>query len=396
MQPLRQLDVNKNIQGLKVLLRVDFNVPLQNQQVSDATKIVKVKPIIHSLLARGAKVILCSHLGRPQKKGKTGFSLSPIKQEAEKIIGTEIEFITENYKATIDQKIKDGKKIFLLENLRFDPGEEKDSDSFSQLLADTSDLYINEAFSCSHRAHASIHGITKFIDSYAGETIAAELKALNAIMLDSKKPVTCIIGGSKISTKIDLIINLLPKIDFMIIGGAMANNFFQHDGHNIGKSKIEDKIEDTIKSIIDESKRNNCKLVLPTDVITATTFEDRGTNKSLDEVNHEEMILDIGEQSILQIQEILKQSKTVLWNGPLGFFEKDQFANGTNSVAKVIGQLTANQKIISIAGGGDTFAAIKKSNQENKFTYISTAGGAFLEWLEGKVLPGLKVLEKKN
>jgi phosphoglycerate kinase len=185
-------------------------------------------------------------------------------------------------------------------------GEEKDSDSFSQLLAGTSDLYINEAFSCSHRAHASIHGITKFIDSYAGETIAAELKALNAIMLDSKKPVTCIIGGSKISTKIDLIINLLPKIDFMIIGGAMANNFFQHDGHNIGKSKIEDNIEDTIKSIINESKRNNCKLVLPTDVITATTFEDRGTNKSLDEVNHEEMILDIGEQSILQIQEILR------------------------------------------------------------------------------------------
>jgi len=176
----------------------------------------------------------------------------------------------------------------------------------------------------------------------------------------------------------------------------MANNFFQHDGHNIGKSKIEDKIEDTIKSIINESKRNNCKLALPTDVITATTFEDHGTNKSLDEVNHEEMILDIGEQSILQIQEILKQSKTVLWNGPLGFFEKDQFANGTNSVAKVIGQLTVNQKIISIAGGGDTFAAIKKSNQENKFTYISTAGGAFLEWLEGKVLPGLKVLEKKN
>ena len=182
----------------------------------------------------------------------------------------------------------------------------------------------------------------------------------------------------------------------MIIGGAMANNFFQHDGHNIGKSKIEDNIEDTITSIINESKRNNCKLVLPTDVIAATTFEDYGTNKSLDKVDHEEMILDIGEQSILKIQEILKRSKTVLWNGPLGFFEKEQFANGTNSVAKVIGELTANQKIISIAGGGDTFAAIKKSNQENKFTYISTAGGAFLEWLEGKVLPGLKVLEKKN
>ena len=394
MQPLRLLDANRNIQNLKILLRVDFNVPLQNQQVSDATKIIKVKPIIHSLLQRGAKVILCSHLGRPQTKGKAGFSLAPIKQEAEKIIGNEIEFITDNFKATIDQKIKEGKKLFLLENLRFDPGEEKDSEIFSKLLAETSDLYINEAFSCSHRAHASIHGITKFIESYAGETIAAELKALNAIMLDSKKPVTCIIGGSKISTKIDLIINLLPKIDYMVIGGAMANNFFQHDGYNVGKSKVEDNIEDTIKSIINESKRNKCKLILPMDVITATTFEDPGSDKPLDKVNDKDMILDIGQQTVLQIQEILTQSKTVLWNGPLGFFEKDQFANGTNAVARAIGELTENQKIISIAGGGDTFAAIKKSNQENKFTYISTAGGAFLEWLEGKILPGLKVLEK--
>lgn len=396
MQPLRLLDANRNIQNLKILLRVDFNVPLQNQQVSDATKIIKVKPIIHSLLQRGAKVILCSHLGRPQTKGKAGFSLAPIKQEAEKIIGNEIEFITDNFKTTIDQKIKDGKKLFLLENLRFDPGEEKDSEIFSKLLAETSDLYINEAFSCSHRAHASIHGITKFIESYAGETIVAELKALNAIMLDSKKPVTCIIGGSKISTKIDLINNLLPKIDFMIIGGAMANNFIKYNNYEVGQSKIEENINSTIKNILQQAESNNCKLILPTDVVTAKTFEEKGINKTLDEVEKDDMILDIGQETTNQIISVLKQSRTIFWNGPLGFFEKDSFAKGTNQISLNIAELTQEKKLISIAGGGDTFAAIKKSKKEKNFTYISTAGGAFLEWLEGKILPGLKVLEIKN
>ncbi len=396
MRQLRLLDKNKDLNNLKILLRVDFNVPLQNQVVSDSTKITKVKKIIINLLHRGAVVILCSHLGRPQVKGKAGFSLEPIKIAAEKIIGQEITFINENFKKNIEDKIQKGKKLFLLENLRFDAGEEKDSDYFSKTLADLGELYINEAFSCSHRQHASIHGITKFIDSYAGETIYEELMALNSIISDTQKPVACLIGGSKISTKIDLITNLLPKVNYMIIGGAMANNFLKYKNFKVGKSKIENNIDSTVKSILNSAIQNNCELILPVDVVTAKTFEDKGINKQLDQIEDDDMILDIGNETIKNISNILKKSKTVFWNGPFGFFEKDNFAIGTNQISMVISELTKQGQLISIAGGGDTFAAIKKSKKENDFTYISTAGGAFLEWLEGKILPGLKVLEIKN
>ena len=396
MRQLRLLDKNKDLNNLKILLRVDFNVPLQNQVVSDSTKITKVKKIIINLLHRGAVVILCSHLGRPQVKGKAGFSLEPIKIAAEKIIGQEITFINENFKKNIEDQIQRGKKLFLLENLRFDAGEEKDSDYFSKTLADLGELYINEAFSCSHRQHASIHGITKFIDSYAGETINEELIALNSIISDTQRPVACLIGGSKISTKIDLITNLLPKVNFMIIGGAMANNFLKYKNFKVGKSKIEDNIDSTVEGILNSAIQNNCELVLPTDVVTAKNFEDKGINKQLNQIEDDDMILDIGNETIKNISSILRKSKTVFWNGPFGFFEKDNFAIGTNQISMVISELTKQRQLISIAGGGDTFAAIKKSKKENDFTYISTAGGAFLEWLEGKILPGLKVLEIKN
>ena len=396
MRQLRLLDKNKDLNNLKILLRVDFNVPLQNQVVSDSTKITKVKKIIINLLHRGAVVILCSHLGRPQVKGKAGFSLEPIKIAAEKIIGQEITFINENFKKNIEDQIQRGKKLFLLENLRFDAGEEKDSDYFSKTLADLGELYINEAFSCSHRQHASIHGITKFIDSYAGETINEELIALNSIISDTQRPVACLIGGSKISTKIDLITNLLPKVNYMIIGGAMANNFLKYKNFKVGKSKIEDNIDSTVEGILNSAIHNNCQLVLPTDVVTAKNFEDKGINKQLNQIEDDDMILDIGSETIKNISSILRKSKTVFWNGPFGFFEKDNFAIGTNQISMVISELTKQRQLISIAGGGDTFAAIKKSKKENDFTYISTAGGAFLEWLEGKILPGLKVLEIKN
>ena len=396
MRQLRLLDKNKDLNNLKILLRVDFNVPLQNQVVSDSTKITKVKKIIINLLHRGAVVILCSHLGRPQVKGKAGFSLEPIKIAAEKIIGQEITFINENFKKNIEDQIQRGKKLFLLENLRFDAGEEKDSDYFSKTLADLGELYINEAFSCSHRQHASIHGITKFIDSYAGETINEELIALNSIISDTQRPVACLIGGSKISTKIDLITNLLPKVNYMIIGGAMANNFLKYKNFKVGKSKIEDNIDSTVEGILNSAIHNNCELVLPTDVVTAKNFEDKGINKQLNQIEDDDMILDIGSETIKNISSILRKSKTVFWNGPFGFFEKDNFAIGTNQISMVISELTKQRQLISIAGGGDTFAAIKKSKKENDFTYISTAGGAFLEWLEGKILPGLKVLEIKN
>ena len=396
MQSLRRLDKNKNIKNTKILLRVDFNVPRNSEGVTDATKIIKVKEIIINFIKRGAIVILCSHLGRPQVKGKEGFSLAPIKIAAEKIIEAEIAFIEKDFKKNIEEGVKENKKIFLLENLRFDIGEEKDSDEFAKTLASLCDIYINEAFSCSHRKHASIHGITKFVDSYAGETIQEELVALNSIVSDTQKPITCIIGGSKISTKIDLINNLLPKIDFMIIGGAMANNFIKYNNYEVGQSKIEENINSTIKNILQQAESNNCKLILPTDVVTAKTFEEKGINKTLDEVEKDDMILDIGQETTNQIISVLKQSRTIFWNGPLGFFEKDSFAKGTNQISLNIAELTQEKKLISIAGGGDTFAAIKKSKKEKNFTYISTAGGAFLEWLEGKILPGLKVLEIKN
>lgn len=393
MSQLKSLKDLSKIKGKTVFLRVDFNVPISGGRVSDTTKIEKLKTNINSLLNEKCKVILASHLGRPQKKGKDGLSLKPVKKISEKILEHEIDFLDINDETK--NKIKNSKqKLIMLENLRFDSGEESNSKEYAKLLSSFADVYINEAFSCSHRSHASIDSITDFLDAYAGSTIIDEVEALEKVFLNSKKPVACLIGGSKISTKIDLIINLMPKMDFMIIGGAMANNFFKHEGFNIGKSLIEQNIETTIKSIYQESKRHECELILPIDVICSKKFDQAGENKKLSEVNDDDIILDIGIESTDKIDSILQKSKTVLWNGPFGLFEYDDFANGTNDISRSIAKYTKNNNLISVAGGGDTLAAIKKSNHQNDFTYISTAGGAFLEWLEGKILPGLKVLEK--
>lgn len=393
MSQLKSLKDLSKIKGKTVFLRVDFNVPISGGRVSDTTKIEKLKTNINSLLNEKCKVILASHLGRPQKKGKDGLSLKPVKKISEKILEHEIDFLDINDETK--NKIKNSKqKLIMLENLRFDSGEESNSKEYAKLLSSFADVYINEAFSCSHRSHASIDSITDFLDAYAGSTIIDEVEALEKVFLNSKKPVACLIGGSKISTKIDLIINLMPKMDFMIIGGAMANNFFKHEGFNIGKSLIEKNIETTIKSIYQESKRHECELILPIDVICSKKFDQAGENKKLSEVNDDDIILDIGIESTDKIDSILQKSKTVLWNGPFGLFEYDDFANGTNDISRSIAKYTKTNNLISVAGGGDTLAAIKKSNHQNDFTYISTAGGAFLEWLEGKILPGLKVLEK--
>ncbi len=393
MSQLKSLKDLSKIKGKTVFLRVDFNVPISGGRVSDTTKIEKLKTNINSLLNEKCKVILASHLGRPQKKGRDGLSLKPVKKISEKILGHEIDFLDINEETK--NNVKNSKqKLIMLENLRFDSGEESNSKEYAKLLSSFADVYINEAFSCSHRSHASIDSITDFLDAYAGSTIIDEVEALEKVFLNSKKPVACLIGGSKISTKIDLIINLMPKMDFMIIGGAMANNFFKHEGFNIGKSLIEQNIETTIKSIYQESKRHECELILPIDVICSKKFDQAGKNKKLSEVNDDDIILDIGIESTDKIDSILQKSKTVLWNGPFGLFEYDDFANGTNDISRSIAKYTKTNNLISVAGGGDTLAAIKKSNHQNDFTYISTAGGAFLEWLEGKILPGLKVLEK--
>ena len=395
MNNLNTLPGNEDIKDKIIFLKVDFNIPIKDGKVIDDTKIVKMKEIINKLLSRKTKIILCSHLGRPQKNGNKGLSLEQVKNRLENIFKKDIVFLN-NYlnKETKDNIKKSNKELFLLENIRFHKEEENNDSEFAKQLASIADIYINEAFSCSHRAHASVTGITKFIRSYAGETIINELDSLEKIFNKSNRPVTCIIGGSKISTKIDLISNLIKKVDFMIIGGAMANNFIKYNNFKIGKSLFEPHKEEIIKEIISTAHENNCKLIIPEDVIVSANENIAGKNKSLSEIESNDIIFDIGANTIKNIGKIINSSKTLLWNGPLGFFERDFFASGSNEIAKLIKINTQKKLLTSIAGGGDTAAAIKKAKAEDGFSYISTAGGAFLEWLEGKILPGLKVLEK--
>jgi phosphoglycerate kinase len=395
MNNLNTLTNNEDIKDKIIFLRVDFNVPIQDGKVIDDTKIVKMNDIINKLLSKKAKIILCSHLGRPQKKGKEGLSLEQVKKKLENSFKKKIVFLKDYLNKDTKKNIqKSDKELFLLENIRFYKEEEINDPEFAKQLAGLADIYINEAFSCSHRSHASVTGITKFIKSYAGETIINELNSLEKIFNKSNKPVACIIGGSKISTKIDLISNLIKKVDFMIIGGAMANNFIKYNNFEIGKSLFEPNKETTVRNIISEADKNNCRLIIPEDVVVSINENIAGKNKKISEIKSDEIIYDIGQDTIKAIGKVINSSKTLLWNGPLGFFEKGFFAIGSNEVAKLIKINTQKKLLISIAGGGDTAAAIKKAKAEDGFTYISTAGGAFLEWLEGKILPGLKVLEK--
>jgi phosphoglycerate kinase len=395
MNNLNTLPNNEDIKNKIIFLRVDFNVPIKDGKVIDDTKIFKMKDIINKLLSKKTKIILCSHLGRPQKKGTEGLSLEQIINKLENSFKKKIVFLKDYLNKDTKKNIqKSDQELFLLENIRFNKEEESNEPGFAKQLADLADIYINEAFSCSHRSHASITGITKFIKSYAGETIINELNSLEKIFNKSNKPVVCIIGGSKISTKIDLISNLIKKVDFMIIGGAMANNFIKYNNFEIGKSLFEPNKETTIKNIISEANKNNCKLIIPKDVVVSINEDTAGQNKKISEIKSNEIIYDIGHDTVKAIGKVINSSKTLLWNGPLGFFEKDFFATGSNEIAKLIKINTQKKLLTSIAGGGDTAAAIKKAKAEDGFTYISTAGGAFLEWLEGKILPGLKVLEK--
>ena len=284
----------------------------------------------------------------------------------------------------------------LLENLRFNKAEELNSKNFAKDLAKNGDIYINEAFSCSHRTHASVSEITKHINSFAGKQLIQEIDSIKMLTDGSKKPVSCIIGGSKISTKIGVLVNLVKKMDNIVIVGAMANSFIKYKQYNIGNSIYEKNIESLIKNIIDLANKNNCKFIIPNDVIVSKDYKSKGKLKNLNEINDNDLILDIGSQTIRNICNIIDNSKTVLWNGPAGYFEVNEFAQGSNEIAKKIAQNTKNKSLTSIAGGGDTVAAINKFNCYDGFSYISTAGGAFLELLEGKILPGIKALEKNE
>ena len=395
MGKLKALDEKFNLANKRILLRVDLNVPLQDGKVTDESRIKKVVPIIKEFINKKAKVVLISHLGRPKGKIDKKLSLKPIAHILEKLLNSKVYFADESYGPKIvdmSNKIKP-KEVLLLENIRFNKQEETNDASFSKELAKTGDVYVNEAFSCSHKAHASVCEITKHIDSYAGKLLSKEVNVINMITNKAKKPVSCIIGGSKISTKIGVLSNLAEKMQNIVIVGAMANNFIKYKGYNIGKSLFEKDQANLVSDIIKNCETNNCKLVVPEDVIVTKNYKSDSELKSLNKINDTDIILDIGRNTVKKIYNIIDESNTVLWNGPAGYFELDKFSEGSNSIAKKITENTKNKSLTSIAGGGDTVAAINKSGCSDGFTYISTAGGAFLELLDGKILPGIKVLE---
>ena len=387
---------NLDVQNKKIVLRLDLNVPLKDKIIADDTRIVLCLPFIKQLIKKKAKIIIISHLGRPKGIKDPSLSLIPIYKYLKKALQTNIYFFMGDFDNEMKEKfshLKEG-EVILIENIRYFKEETDNDENFSKKLASLGDIYINDAFSCSHRKQASVHNITKYINkSYAGPLLKKEIDAINLIIKNKKKPVTCIIGGSKISTKINVISNLIGKINNLIIVGAMANNFFIYKNFKVGKSLIESNTKEIIKKIYDKALKNNCEIVIPEDCVVGTSFEGEGKSKNLKQIGENEIILDIGVNTTNKIKLIIEQSNTVLWNGPAGYFENKNFLNGTMSIAEAISKNTKEKSLISVLGGGDTLAAINKSKNKLFFSHLSTAGGAFLEYLEGKDLPGLSVLK---
>ena len=395
MSKLKALDESLNLTNKRIILRLDLNVPMEQGKVTDKSRINKIIPIIKKFINEKAKVILISHLGRPRGKRDEKLSLKPLTPILENLLNTKVHFSNESYGSSVvdkSKKIKTG-EVLLLENIRFNKEEEANEKIFAKELAKIGDIYVNEAFSCSHRAHASVCEITKYIDSYAGKLLSEEVDMINLLVNKAIKPVSCIIGGSKISTKIGILTKLAKKMQTIVIVGAMANNFIKYKGYNIGKSLFEKDKNNLVSNIIKECETNKCELVIPEDVIVSKSLESEPQLKSLEKIDDTDLILDIGENTTKKIYSIIDESKTILWNGPAGYFEVEKFSIGSNKIAKKITQNTKNKSLTSIAGGGDTVASINKSGFSDGFTYISTAGGAFLELLEGKNLPGIKALE---
>jgi phosphoglycerate kinase len=396
MSGIKYFPQDLNIENKNIILRLDFNVPLKNKQIQDYTRISTVLPLLKDLVKRKSKIIILSHLGRPEGLKINDLSLLPVFKYLKKQLDTNIYFYTGEINELAKNKVsflKSG-EIILFENIRFFEGENKNDENFSEKLGGLADIFINDAFSCSHRAQASIHKITKFVKNlYGGPLLKKEINAIDLVIKNKKKPVTCIIGGSKISTKINIISNLMKNVDSIILVGAMANNFLAYKGFKVGKSLVESDSKKIIDKIYDDAKENNCKIIIPSDYSVSTSFDGSAKTRLQNKITDDEIILDIGPQTIEKIEDIIDKSNTVLWNGPAGYFENKNFAKGTVSIANKISQNTINRSLISILGGGDTVSAVNKIENELFFTHLSTAGGAFLEYLEGKDLPGLSVLK---
>jgi len=391
---MRNIKDELNLNQKKVLLRLDLNVPLNNGKITDTTRIDKILPTINFLLKNNAKVIILSHVGRPKGKVVNKLSLKPICESLKNKLNQDIRLISKNIKEVSSSDLFNthDEKIVVLENLRFYEEEEKNDNVFAEHLASLADIYVNDAFSCSHRAHASTFEITKFIPSYAGLQLNLEIDALSRITSEIKKPITCIIGGSKISTKINIIKNLIPKFNNIIIVGGMANNVLKFKGHNIGKSIQEGNCDKIIKEIFLLSVKKNCKIIYPEDVAVGKDLSGSPEVKELNDISNDDLILDIGPKSIKNINNIIDESKTILWNGPAGYFENPNFAKGSLAIMKKIIEKNKAKTIYSVAGGGDTVALLNSVGAINNFDFVSTAGGAFLEYLEGKELPGIRAL----
>jgi phosphoglycerate kinase len=391
---MRSIRDETNLNQKKVLLRLDLNVPLDNGKITDTTRIDKILPTINFLLKSEAKIIILSHVGRPKGKIINELSLKPICEDLKNKLNKNIRLVSKNIKEikSTDLFNEQDEKIVILENLRFYEEEEKNDNSFAKHLASLADIYVNDAFSCSHRAHASIFEITKFIPSYSGLQLNLEIDALTKITSKIQRPVTCIIGGSKISSKINIIKNLIAKFDNIIIVGAMANNILKYKECEIGKSIQEDNCDKIIEEIFSLSKKGNCKIIYPEDVTVGKSLEGSAEIKELNNISKDELILDIGPKTIKAINLLIEESSTILWNGPAGYFENPNFAKGSIEIAKKIIEKNKNNTIYSVVGGGDTVSLLNSIGAISNFNFVSTAGGAFLEYLEGKELPGIKAL----
>jgi len=391
---MKSISEELNLNNKKILLRLDLNVPLIDDKITDTTRIDKIIPTLKFLISQNTKIIIISHVGRPKGEVVNELSLRPICDDLKIKLSQNIKFISKNIKeiSSKDLFASDDEKIVMLENIRFYPEEEKNNQQFAKQLSSLADIYVNDAFSCSHRAHASIDEITNFLPCYSGLQFYLEVDALKKITSEIKKPITCIIGGSKVSTKINIIKNLIPKFDNIIIVGGMANNVIKYMGNNIGKSLQEDNSDSIIQEIFSLSETQSCKLIYPQDVAVGKNLNGTTQIKELNEVLSNEMILDIGPKTIKAICDIIDKSSTILWNGPAGYFENPNFANGSIKIAKKIIDNNKSNKIYSVAGGGDTVSLLNSLNAVNDFNFVSTAGGAFLEYLEGKELPGIKAL----
>jgi len=394
--PFRRIS-EADVAGKRVLVRVDFNVPMADGAVSDDTRLKAALPTIRALSWKGAKVILLAHFDRPKGKRVPSMSLQPIVAPLAKLLGQPVAFaedcIGDAAKAAIDAAPANG--VILLENTRFHAGEEKNDPALAAAIAALGDIYVNDAFSAAHRAHASTEGVARLLPAYAGLSMQGELEALDAALGNPKRPVMGIVGGSKVSSKLELLTNLVTKLDKLAIGGGMANTFLFAQGHEIGISYAEKDMADTAREIIRLAGKNNCELLLPVDIVVAEVVQPGAPARvrGLGQVDEHERILDCGPESVARLGRAMETSATLIWNGPLGVFEMQPFDKGTVAAAKIAAGLAKSKKLIAVAGGGDTVAALNHAGVSGDFTFISTAGGAFLEWMEGKELPGVAALE---